>query len=53
MHIEFDPTKNETNIRDRGLSFERAENFDFDSALICKCSMNPRQSRQGNRRYFW
>ena len=21
--------------------------------FMCKCSMNPRQSRQGNRRYFW
>ena len=34
MHIEFDVSKNETNIRDRGLSFERAVDFDFGTALI-------------------
>ena len=34
MHIEFDPFKNETNIRDRGLSFERAANFDFETAAF-------------------
>lgn len=34
MHIEFDVKKNETNIRERGLSFERASDFDFDRAII-------------------
>lgn len=34
MDIEYDPTKDATNIRERGLSFERARDFDFDSALI-------------------
>ncbi|MCL2830858.1 MAG: BrnT family toxin [Betaproteobacteria bacterium] len=34
MKIEFDPAKNAANIRDRGLSFERAADFDFDSAWI-------------------
>ena len=34
MHIEFDVNKNDTNIRDRGLSLERATDFDFDSAII-------------------
>ena len=34
MRIEFDPAKNTTNIRERGLNFECAANFDFDSALI-------------------
>jgi uncharacterized DUF497 family protein len=34
MQIEFDPKKNEANIRDRGLSFELAAGVDFDSALI-------------------
>ncbi len=34
MHIEFDAAKNETNIATRGLSFERAEDFDFDTAVI-------------------
>lgn len=32
MRIEFDPAKNEWNILERGLSFERAREFDFDSA---------------------
>ena len=34
MHIEFDANKNDTNIRDRGLSFERAANFDFETAVF-------------------
>jgi uncharacterized DUF497 family protein len=34
MHIEFDAHKNDTNIRDRGLSFERAVNFDFEHAVF-------------------
>ena len=34
MKIEFDPAKNEANIRDRGLSFELAESFDFETAVI-------------------
>ena len=34
MHIEFDANKNDTNILDRGLSLERATDFDFDSAII-------------------
>ena len=34
MHIEFDASKNDTNVRERGLSFERASDFDFDSAII-------------------
>lgn len=34
MHIEFDAKKNETNIGERGLSFERASDFDFDRAII-------------------
>ncbi len=34
MYIEFDPLKNEANIRDRGLSFELVAGFDFDTALI-------------------
>jgi hypothetical protein len=33
MLIEFDPTKNARNIRGRDLSFERAVEFDFDTAL--------------------
>jgi uncharacterized DUF497 family protein len=34
VHIEFDVNKNDTNIRERGLSLERASDFDFDSAII-------------------
>jgi uncharacterized DUF497 family protein len=34
VHIEFDPIKNEANIRVRGLSFERAAEFDFGTAGI-------------------
>jgi uncharacterized DUF497 family protein len=32
--IEFDPKKNERNLRERGLSFERAADFDFETAII-------------------
>lgn len=32
MRIEFDPEKNERNIRERDLSFERSADFDFDTA---------------------
>lgn len=34
MKIDFDPIKNEKNIRVRGISFERAAEVDFDTALI-------------------
>ena len=34
MHIEFNANKNDTNIQDRGLSFERAANFDFETAVF-------------------
>lgn len=34
MKIAFDPAKNAANIALRGLSFEMAGRFDFDSALI-------------------
>lgn len=33
MEIAFDPAKNERNLRERGLSFELAAEFDFESAL--------------------
>lgn len=32
MKIDFDPAKNERNIRERGLSFERVAEFDFETA---------------------
>ncbi len=34
MHIEFDPAKNELNVRRRGLSFESAADFDFETAVV-------------------
>lgn len=34
MEITFDPAKNDKNIRERGLSFERVREFDFDSATV-------------------
>jgi uncharacterized protein len=34
MKIAFDPIKNEKNIRERGLSFERVAEVDFNTALI-------------------
>ena len=34
MRITFDPAKNERNVRLRGLSFEQAADFAFDSALF-------------------
>jgi uncharacterized DUF497 family protein len=32
--IDFDPEKNATNVRERGLSFERVADFDFDTAIV-------------------
>ena len=34
MEITFDPAKNEKNIRERGLSFQRAAEFDFQTAIF-------------------
>ena len=34
MHIEFDASKNEANIRERGLSFNLVADFDFNTAII-------------------
>lgn len=34
MHIAFDQAKNERNIAQRGLSFERAIEFDFETAKV-------------------
>jgi len=32
--VSFDPAKNERNIAERGISFEVAEQFEWDTALI-------------------
>jgi len=34
VDIRYDPAKNERNIRERGLSFERAADFDFEMAIF-------------------
>lgn len=34
MRVSFDPSKNERNICERGLSFESAAEFDFETALV-------------------
>ena len=34
MKISYDLTKNERNIRNRGLSFDAVSGFDFETALI-------------------
>lgn len=34
MEITYDPTKNASNIELRGLSFERAADFDFQTAIF-------------------
>ena len=34
MEISFDPTKNDRNIRERKLSFERVAEIDFNTALV-------------------
>jgi len=33
VKISYDPAKNERNVRERGLSFERAAEFDFVAAV--------------------
>ena len=34
MKLKFDPTKSERNQRERDLPFERAHDFDFETAII-------------------
>ena len=41
MHIEFDPTKSHKNRAERGLSFERAGEFDFERARIWQDTRKP------------
>jgi uncharacterized protein len=59
MKIDFDPAKNAKNIRERGLSFERAAEFAFLSAIYLLDDRQdygePRQIAIGNldgRLYF-
>jgi hypothetical protein len=41
MKITCDPVKNEKNIADRGLPFERAVDFDFSTAKIWQDTRKP------------
>ena len=41
MEIDFNLTKNEKNIRERGLLFERAGDFDFATAHIWQDTRKP------------
>lgn len=41
MLIDFDPTKNERNIAERGLPFDRAAEFDFATARIWQDTRKP------------
>ncbi|HXP04141.1 MAG TPA: BrnT family toxin [Stellaceae bacterium] len=34
MDVSYDPAKNGRNIRERGLPFDRAADFDFSTAVI-------------------
>lgn len=36
MKIEFDPAKSARNIVERGVSFERAEEFEWETAVVIK-----------------
>ena len=45
MGITYDPVKNERNIRERGLSFERAADFDFETALFADYLRNGEMRR--------
>ena len=47
MAFIFDPEKNERNIQERGLSFERVAEMDWDTALIAEDT----RREYGERRY--
>ena len=44
VEITYDPFKNERNIRERGLSFDRAADFDFSTAVYLT------ETRKGEQR---
>jgi uncharacterized protein len=46
VKIEFDPEKNAKNIRERGLPFTLADEFDWTTAMIAP------SSRYGETRFF-
>jgi uncharacterized DUF497 family protein len=45
--ISFDPAKNERNIAERGISFDLAEEFEWDTALVVEDLRND----YGERRF--
>ena len=47
VRVSYDPSKNQRNIRNRGLSFDSAAEFDFEGALY---AVDERQE-YGERRY--
>lgn len=46
MEITFDPNKNSANTELRGLSFERAKDFDFSTALMLEDTRKPYPERR-------
>ncbi len=46
MRIEYDPAKNARNIRERGLSFERTSEFEWDSARVEEDRRKPYPERR-------
>lgn len=46
MRIDFDPEKSNKNIRDRGLSFDLAADFDWETALYAEDTRNPYPERR-------
>jgi len=46
MNISYDPVKNARNIVERGLSFERAAEFDFETAKIREDVRKPYPERR-------
>ncbi|MEW6719578.1 MAG: BrnT family toxin [Thermodesulfobacteriota bacterium] len=47
MRIEFDPLKNERNIAERGISFESADVFEWETARVIEDT----RRNYGERRY--
>lgn len=41
MKIDFDPEKSKKNIHDRGLSFEQAVEFEWETAIYAEDVRNP------------
>jgi uncharacterized DUF497 family protein len=50
MAVTFDPDKNARNIAERGLSFERAADLDWETAVIIVGTRRDCGERTANRR---